>query len=341
MSAVLDLRSPPVAGGAVRTAAAPLLAPALASAFARDVLDGLSGPRRQVPAVWLHDTRGAALFERICALDSWTAARAEAAILASCAPQIAAAAGPGAALIELGSGAGRLAPLLLQALRRPAACVPVHICAPLLADAAAALRARTALPVLPMAADYTRLESLPLEVSGRLGRARRIVFLPGAAIGGFDTDAAVALMARIGALAGREGLFVVGVDSTPDPAQLQRAHDDALGVHAAFHHNLLLRINRELDADFSPDAFRHEVRRHPAGCGVETHLVSVYTQRVHVLGRPFHFRMGESIQTQQACAHGLARFQHLARRAGWLPLQMWMDGRARHALHVFERAAAM
>lgn len=341
MSAVLDLRSRPVASRPPRVAAAPLLAPALASAFARDVLHGLTGPRRQIPAVWLHDVRGAALFERITALDSWTAARTEAAILASCAPQIAAAAGPGAALIELGSGTGRHAPLLLQALRRPAAYVPVHACAPLLADAAAALRGRVApLPVLPLVADYTRLDALPYEVSGRLGRGRRLVFLPGAAIGGFDADAAVALMARVGALAGPDGLFVVGVDSTPDPALLLQAYEDPLGAHAAFHRNLLLRINRELDADFSPDAFHHEVRRDRAEPRIETHLVSVYTQCVHVLGRPFHFRMGESIQTQQACPHGLARFQHLARRAGWLPLQMWMDGRARYAVHVFERAAA-
>lgn len=338
MSAVLDLRSPPPAWHAERAAATPLLAPALASAFARDVLDGLAGPRRHVPSVWLHDVRGAALFGRIAALETWTAARTEAAILASSAPQIAAAAGPGAALIELGSDAGRHAPLLLQALRRPAAYVPVHIDAPVLADAVAPLRARFArLPVLPLAADYTRLDGLPPEVSGRLGRARRVVFLPGAAIGGFGPDAAVALMARLGALAGPDGLFVVGADSTLDPALLRQAHDDALGAHAAFHHNLLLRINRELDADFSPDAFRHEVRADAAEPRIETHLVSVYTQRVHVLGRPFHFRMGESIQTQRACPHGLARFQHLARRAGWLPLQMWMDGRVRFAVHVFER----
>ena len=60
---------------------------------------------------------------------------------------------------------------------------------------------------------------------------------------------------------------------------------------------LLLRINRDLDADFAPSAFRHETRFNAAARCREWHLVSCYTQRVTVRGRTFQFAMNESIRT--------------------------------------------
>ena len=36
-----------------------------------------------------------------------------------------------------------------------------------------------------------------------------------------------------------------------------RAYDDAAGVTAQFNRNVLAVVNRELDADFDVDAFRH------------------------------------------------------------------------------------
>ena len=42
-----------------------------------------------------------------------------------------------------------------------------------------------------------------------------------------------------------------------DPGRLVAAYDDAAGVTAAFNRNVLHVLNRELDADFDPDAFEH------------------------------------------------------------------------------------
>ena len=101
---------------------------------------------------------------------------------------------------------------------------------------------------------------------------------------------------------------------------------------------MLTRINRELGADFSPSAFAHEARYNAREQRVEMHLVSVYTQRVTVLGRSFMFGMGESIHTENAYKYSLAKFRALALRAGWSHQQLWMDGRSRFAVHVLERA---
>jgi uncharacterized SAM-dependent methyltransferase len=163
------------------------------------------------------------------------------------------------------------------------------------------------------------------------------VFFPGSTIGNFVPDAAVALLERIGTVVGPGALMVVGADATHDPALLIPAYDDAQGVTAAFNQNLLLRINRELGADFASSALRHEARFDVQHQRVEMHLVSEYTQPVTVRGRSFGFAAGESIHTENAYKYGVVRFQALAQRAGWVHRQMWMDGHSRLGLHMLER----
>ncbi|MEJ7713090.1 MAG: L-histidine N(alpha)-methyltransferase [Pyrinomonadaceae bacterium] len=51
--------------------------------------------------------------------------------------------------------------------------------------------------------------------------------------------------------------MLLGADLKKDAATLEAAYDDELGVTAAFNLNVLVRINRELDADFNVRRFRH------------------------------------------------------------------------------------
>jgi L-histidine Nalpha-methyltransferase len=147
----------------------------------------------------------------------------------------------------------------------------------------------------------------------------------------------VALLRRIAHAAGPDALLVIGADSTRDPALLIPAYDDRMGVTAAFNLNLLRRINRELDGNFSLDAFRHEARFDAQQQRIEMHLVSVYTQRITVCGRPFMLAMGESIHTENSYKYSLPKFQQLAAMAGWSHRQCWMDAQSRFAVHVLAR----
>ena len=72
--------------------------------FARAVLDGLSRQPRAIPARFLYDARGSALFDAICELPEYYLTRTETKILTERAGEIARLAGPGCALIEFGSG---------------------------------------------------------------------------------------------------------------------------------------------------------------------------------------------------------------------------------------------
>lgn len=301
-------------------------------AFARDVLAGLSQRRRTLPCTWLYDHRGSQLFEDITRTVEYYPTRAEIRVLQRCAGEIAALAGRGATVVELGSGSSRKTPLLLEALDRPALYVPVDISAQFLDESIQELRKRfPRLPMLPLVADFTRLPMLPITAG------RRLVFFPGSTIGNFGPDEAQALLERIARAAGPQALLVVGADATQDPALLLPAYDDHEGVTAAFDLNLLVRINRELGANFDVDAFRHEARWDAQQQRVEMHLVSLHAQRVTLFDRRFDFAAGESIHTESSYKHGLLRFQALAARAGWAQRQLWMDGPTRYAVHVFER----
>ena len=50
--------------------------------------------------------------------------------------------------------------------------------------------------------------------------------------------------------------LLLGVDLVKDESTLLAAYDDAAGVTAAFNRNMLVRLNRELGADFDLDAIR-------------------------------------------------------------------------------------
>ena len=347
-AATLRAARPPLAF--VHGAAAPRL-PRVSSPFIRDVLAGLSRPQKAIPSTWLYDARGCELFEQITQLDEYYPTRTETAILERCAGEIAAAAGPGATLVELGSGSSVKTRLLLAALDSPSVYVPIDISETSLAAAAQSLRQDfPRLDVRPIVGDFCDPATLaPLRRGpGALQRAaraarpwgRRVGFFPGSTIGNFDPGAAVGLLASIGQALGDDALLVIGVDSTLDPAVLLPAYDDAQGVTAEFNRNLLVRINRELEGDFEPRAFRHEARFNAEHQRVEMHLVSRTWETFEVLGRRFGFPAGDSIRTEISCKYTRARLQHLAARAGWSALQYWTDAGARFAVHVFERAAA-
>ena len=196
-------------------------------AFARDVIEGLAKPQKSIPATWLYDHRGCELFEQITALPEYYPARTEAWILEHCVAQIAADAGAGAVVVELGSGSSRKTPLLLRALDAPSAYVPIDISEQFLAESVQALQAQfPALAIAPVVADFSKLTALPALARGAPG-GRRVVFFPGSTIGNFMPDDAVGLLDRIGQAVGRGALMVVGADATHDPAVLIPAYDDS------------------------------------------------------------------------------------------------------------------
>jgi len=125
----------------------------LTAAFRYDIMEGLSLAPKAIPARWLYDRRGSALFEAITLLPEYYPTRTERSILASAASEIAALAGPGRAVIEFGSGSSAKTRLLL-AETEPSAYVPIDISGEFLREVAVGLsHAFPGLPIYPTEAD--------------------------------------------------------------------------------------------------------------------------------------------------------------------------------------------
>ena len=288
-----------------------------------EALAGLTDPRgRWLPPKLFYDERGSRLFEAITGLEVYYPTRTEVAILEARAPEIRRLSGPGAAVVEFGSGSSTKTRLVLDRLEAPAAYVPIDIsCQHLLSSAQAIADDYPDLAVYPVCADYTGAVALPPVPMA----AKLVAFYPGSTIGNMTPEAARGFLRRVARLVGPGGALVLGVDLRKDPAVLVRAYNDPQGITAAFNKNVLLRLNRDAGADFDPDAFRHRALYNEAEGRIEMHLVSTKAQNVHLGGHVIAFAEGDSIHTESSYKYSLDGVAALANSGGFDPVAMWTD----------------
>lgn len=290
--------------------------------FRRDVLAGLSRSPRALPAKYLYDARGSALFDEICELPEYYLTRTETDILKRHAADIASRAGPGCALIEFGSGSSVKSRLLLDELNDLALYSPIDISRQHLDQTASRLRRDyPTLRIEPICADYMALDGLP-----RIdGTAPRLGFFPGSTIGNLEPSDAVSFLRRARNLLGDGGALVLGVDLKKDHRRLHEAYNDSAGVTAAFTLNLLRRMNRELHATFDLDAFAHEAFYDPVEGRIEIYFRSLADQSVTVAGRTFAFAEGERVHTEYSYKYDEAGIEALARAGDFAVAHVWTD----------------
>ncbi len=271
-----------------------------------DVLSGLAASPKSIPPKYFYDEAGCRLFEAICAQPEYALCRTERALMAARVPDIAAAIGAVDCIVEPGAGDCTKVRLLLDTLQ-PGQLVVMDIAgAPLAAAAEPLSREYPALAVTALGMDFLHdLEA----ATPYLPAGRRLVYYPGSSIGNFPPDAATALLARFRRLAGADGQLLIGFDLKKDPQRLHAAYNDDAGVTAAFNLNLLLRLNRELDADFDPARFSHYAFYNPVAGRIEMHLVSLAEQDVSVAG--------ETLHTEHSYKFRCDEFSAMARNAGW------------------------
>jgi dimethylhistidine N-methyltransferase len=298
--------------------------------FAAEVLQGLYRPGKTLPCRFFYDQRGSELFEKITRLAEYYPTRTETAILKANAKEMAASVPDGGVLVEFGSGSSLKTELLLERLPRLAAYVPIDVSQSALADARRRLAARfPALDVRPLIANFAYPIALPADLTWR----HKTGFFPGSTIGNLMPVEASRLLRVFREVLSSGGRLIVGIDLKKDAGKLVRAYDDSAGVTAAFNLNLLVRINRELGANFELRAFKHKAIYNTRDGRIEMHLVSLQDQSVKIRGRRIHFRAGESIHTENSYKYSIPQFQDLARSANWQPTRVWTDPRGLFSVH--------
>ncbi|MGW1248082.1 L-histidine N(alpha)-methyltransferase [Streptomyces sp. NPDC002535] len=306
------------------------LAPDAADADLRaDVLHGLNRSPKELPPKWFYDARGSELFEEITRLPEYYPTRAEREILKQRAPEIAAATGA-KTLVELGSGSSEKTRFLIDALLPGLdSYVPVDVSESALTGAAESLLAeRPGLHVHALVADFTRGLALPGTAGPRL-----VAFL-GGTIGNLLPGERRTFLRSVRAMLSPGDALLLGTDLVKDESTLVAAYDDSSGVTAAFNKNVLAVIDRELSADFDPDAFEHVAVWDREREWIEMRLRArrALTVKIPELDLVVPFAAGEEMRTEVS-----AKFRQAGVRAELAEADLdldrwWTDSEGRFAL---------
>ncbi|WP_405010614.1 L-histidine N(alpha)-methyltransferase [Kitasatospora sp. NBC_01539] len=306
-------------------------------ALRHDVQRGLTASPKWLPPKWFYDARGSELFEEITRLPEYYPTRAEREILTGHAGEIAALT-RARTLVELGSGSSEKTRLLLDALRGLGTLgtyVPVDVSESALEAAGAALTADyPGLAVHAVLADFTRGLGLPPG-----GGPRLLAFL-GGTLGNFLPRERAGFLRMVRAALEPGDALLLGTDLVKDPAVLVAAYDDAAGVTAEFNRNVLNVLDRELDADFDPEAFEHVAHWDARQEWIEMRLRSTRTQTVKIpaLDMPVHFEAGEELRTEVSAKFRRERVADELAAAGMRLSHWWTDGGGRFGLSLAEPA---
>jgi L-histidine Nalpha-methyltransferase len=266
--------------------------------MAQDVLKGLMADQKYIPSKYFYDERGSKLFEVICDLPEYYPTRTELQLLSIHAEDMVRGLRQGD-LVELGAGANWKIRTLLDALgpsrRADVRYVPVDVCGPALLESAAQLTAvYPELRVNEIVADFTR--DLHRQQSDR----PKVVLFFGSTIGNLDDGESLSFLQDVAAMLNPGDRFLLGLDMVKPVEVLEAAYNDSRNVTAEFNKNILLVINRELQANFHPDDFEHVAFFNDEEERIEMHLRAERDIRVEVkaIAASFALRKGETIRTE-------------------------------------------
>lgn len=296
--------------------------------FAGAVAAGLSNPgQRELPSMYLYDELGTALFEAITLLPEYGLTRAEERLLRRHAADVLDHLPPPVAVVELGSGCGRKTRWILEALadREPIAYFPIDISATALVKCHQELGSLNAISMVGLEKSY--LEGLREVATRRRTAQTLLVLFLGSTIGNFDPPAAEAFLREIRRHLKSGDALLLGTDLEKPVEAMLLAYDDPTGVTAAFNLNLLARINRELDGDFSLRDFEHHIRYEETDRRIEMHLRSKRRQTVSIRAADFScdLRKGETIWTEACHKFRVEAIRGIAGRAGFKCGAQWVD----------------
>lgn len=304
------------------------LADEAVSDFVADVRAALTRPhQKELPSKYLYDDIGSALFEVITLLPEYGLTRAGLRLLERNARDLAARL-PGPAMVaELGSGSGKKARLLMEALAVQQSLIfyPIDISPAALEQCSREVGQIDSVEVAPIENHY--LAGLREVVSRRPDRMRLLVLFLGSTIGNFDREVAQDFLRQLRRILQPGDSLLLSADLEKPLQQLLPAYNDPIGVTAAFNLNLLARINRELKANFDLTQFEHTAPYNQKERRIEMHLRSRKKQVVNLDAAELEiaFQAGETIWTESSHKFNPAEVITMGQTAGFGCAAQWVD----------------
>lgn len=299
--------------------------------FADDVRKGLSARQKRFLPKYFYDELGSQLFEAICLLPEYYLTRAENEILARYSDEIVSSVAGQKTLLEMGSGSASKTRQIIEALLRRQTellFLPVDISATALESSSRILlQSYPRLRIEAYAADYFA----GLAELGKKPRPRTLALFLGSNISNFDRDEALRFLKALRNVLQKGDALLLGADLKKDPAILEAAYNDALGVTSAFNLNVLARINRELAGTFDLRSFRHQAFYNEAMGRIEIYIESLIDQSVRIgkLDLDVEFAAGELIHTENSYKYDKVGIAQLAAQTGFELSRTWLDSQER------------
>jgi dimethylhistidine N-methyltransferase len=167
----------------------------------------------------------------------------------------------------------------------------------------------------------------------------RVGFFPGSTIGNFEAHEAADFLRNAAKILGPDATLIIGADLIKAPEILNAAYNDKQRVTAKFNKNLLVRINRELGANFKLECFEHHAFYNRERNRIEMHLAAMKRQKVRILGETIDFRAGETIHTENSYKYSVESLNALAGGVGWMPIKAWTDAKKYFVIAAFKLQA--
>ncbi|NND63897.1 MAG: L-histidine N(alpha)-methyltransferase [Flavobacteriaceae bacterium] len=293
----------------------------LDTSFKNDVFQGLTTSPKFLYSKYIYDSEGDKLFREIMNLKEYYLTDCEFEIFQLHKQEISEyfkTTDGGFDLIELGAGDGKKTKILLnyfQELGIDFTYKPIDISENALAGLEKDLNEILPnLEVEPEKGEY-------FEVLSRLkdyNKRKKVIMVLGSNMGNLLHLKAIEFLIQLKDSMSEDDLLFMGLDQKKEPQIILDAYNDSQGVTEAFNKNLLARINREMDANFQLDQFKHWEVYDPESGTAKSYLVSTAAQTVNIpaLNLEVKFDIWETIHTEISQKYDDATVEWLAEESG-------------------------
>ena len=292
----------------------------MTNTFAKDILKGLTAKHKYISSKYFYDDNGSRIFQEIMNMPDYYPTNAEFEILSMQSKQIVEAlkfSGP-FNIIELGAGDGFKTFKLLEYLVNNNVdfyYVPIDISQEAIDILTQQLKVKLpSLKIKPKVGDYFVI----LKGNRESDRQSLLLFL-GGNIGNYQENEAKELLELFHKNMKVGDKLLTGFDLKKNPIIIQNAYFDKHGITKRFNLNLLIRINRELDADFKIDDFDFYSHYNPITGDVKSYIVSLRKQVVQLkaINETISFDYDELIWTELSKKYALEEIRDLAHNANF------------------------
>lgn len=269
--------------------------------FLKDVVEGLQKDPKQLSSKYFYDEKGDKLFQEIMAQPEYYLTNKEMEIFKNRGREMSTRiqVEGNLRILECGAGDGSKALVFIKNLVKQhpnSVYSPIDISPDVLEQLKQRFKIEAPkIKVEPIACDYLRIkEHLPA------GKERKLMLFMGSNIGNYNYEKALDVLKLFISCLDKGDYFLIGNDLVKDPKRILAAYNDKNGSTAAFNLNLLERINRELNADFKLDQFRHFPIYNPLLNRAESYIMSTHKQTVSIDNGSYQvdFKPWEVIHTE-------------------------------------------